>query len=123
MSLLLFYLGSEALVVGPRNTAVIVGQKMEMKCQVDSNLVHRLWSIQRTLERQSEPLATIWNGKYNIFDGHFGVDNSDFGFDGVLYTNSTTLDDAGIYICSVQRGSNQIEHHSAHLIVFGKLSS
>lgn len=106
MSLLLFYLGSEALVVGPRNTAVIVGQKMEMKCQVDSNLVHRLWSIQRTLERQSEPLATIWNGKYSVFNGHFRVDNSDFGFEGVLYTNSTTLDDAGIHICSCHHPSS-----------------
>jgi len=39
----------------------------------------------------------------------------------VLYTNSTEMDDAGIYTCAVQTAAaRQPDGYSAHLIVFGK---
>ena len=38
----------------------------------------------------------------------------------VLYTNSTEINDAGIYTCNVQTTGKQPAKYSAHLIVFGK---
>lgn len=97
-------LGIETLVVGPRNTAIIVGIKMEMKCEVDSDFIIREWSIQRTLTSKTETLFSNWK-KNKIFITHFGVNINDFG-SGMLYVNSTTLDDAGIYIMHNAEGSN-----------------
>lgn len=111
------------MVVGPRNTAVIVGRKMEMKCQVETNWTVRQWSVQRTLNQTNEVLVSMWNDKNRIFDAHFGVDVNDFGSAEILYANSITLEDAGIYTCGVQQGSKQPEYHTAMLLVFGKFSS
>lgn len=108
------------MVAGPRNTAVIVGQKLEMKCQVDNDVKVYEWLIQRTLASKTETLFTNSKNKSKISNPHFGVDVNQFGSAGVLYANSTALEDAGIYICAIPNGTEQTPKYSAHLIVFGK---
>lgn|SRR6218665_1272204 len=114
----------EASVVGPSNMAVIVGKRMEMKCQVDGGLIVREWSFQRTLTLNRKTLYTNWKNRSSIINAHFGVDVDEFG-SGKLYVNSTTLDDAGIYIClmGLRQVTMQPHQYRAHLIVFGTFSS
>lgn len=115
------YLGCDTLVVFPRNAAVIAGQRMEMKCEVDSGLIIRYWSIWRGTTSETEESIFVNSGisDTSIYNKHFGVDVTDSG-SGILYANSTTLDDAGIYICGIFNGSNTPQNYKAHLIVFGE---
>ena len=103
---------------------VIVGQRMEMKCQVGSNSTIRQWSLQRPFTSSSDSIIILINfkGRMTILNSHFGIAD---GMNGsvVLYTNSTELNDAGIYTCSVQKAGRQPDRYSAQLIVFGKLSN
>src|SRR6218665_681284 len=99
-------LESKTLIVGPSNTAVTVGKRMEIRCHVESGLIVREWSIQRTSTSNTQTLFTYWKNRSSINDAHFGVDVDEFG-SGILYVNSTTLDDAGIYSCTIQEGITQ----------------
>ena len=107
------------MVVGPSNTVVIVGQRMEMKCQVDNGLMVRQWSIQRTVTLKTDLLFNNVRNKTRISNGHVGVVVNDNG-SGILYVNSTTFDDAGIYICTVYQDTMQPSEYRANLIVLGK---
>ena|SRR6218665_2355232 len=113
-------LESKTLIVGPSNTAVTVGKRMEIRCQVDSSLIVREWSIQRTSTSNTQPLYTYRKNRSSITNAHVGVNVDEFG-SGILYINSTTLDDAGIYICTIQEGTMQPQKYRANLIVFSKL--
>ena len=101
---------------GPLNTVVNVGQRMDIKCHAAVNSTIREWSLKRP-STSEEIIFTNWKDKKMIINPHFGIVKV---ADGVLYTNSTELNDAGIYTCAVQTGRSQPNQYSAHLIVFGK---
>ena len=95
-----------------------------MQCQIGSNSTVREWSLQRPFTSISDSMIILMNfkGRRKVINSHFGIAD---GMNGsvVLYTNSTDLNDAGIYTCSVQKAGRQPDRYSAQLIVFGKLSN
>ena len=109
------------MIHGLRNTVVIAGQRVEMKCETDGNFVIREWSMQRPFTSTSnrEAILNNWNESMIIVNPHFGIVDGTNGSLG-LYTNFTEMNDAGIYTCSVQNSGRQPEQYSAQLIVFGQ---
>lgn len=116
------YSGSTGLIHGPRNTVVSVGERMKMKCQADSSSTVREWSMQRPFTSNPETIFKNWKDRKNINNPHFGI-VEDVNGSIILYTNSTEMDDAGIYTCTVQKIGSQPDRYSAQLIVFGKQSA
>lgn len=107
----------------PRNTAVVHGEAVEMECRTTNGSIVRQWTIERHSDRPKRKLKILRNWghdppKLNPDFAHFGVDIDQFG-SGVIYRNSTGLEDAGIYTCSVEVNS-RVFHYSAALIVLGK---
>ena len=92
-----------------------------MKCQVYANYPIREWSMQRFFNGASntDVIFANWKGRKNITNPHFGIAN-DMDGSVVLYKNSTELNDAGIYTCTVRRAGGQLDRYSAQLIVFGQ---
>ena len=87
-----------------------------MQCGEDNNYTIREWTNQRTINSSKSTIFLNWVGP-KIINSHFGIVD---GTAGVLYTNSTEMDDEGIYTCTVDQGRSQPGRQSAQLIVFGK---
>ena len=112
------YPGSNDFIDGPRNLVVIAGQAMQMECQADSNSTVSEWSMQMPFTKEKKTVFVNSKGQNKIKDEHFGIVE---GINGtvVLYTNSTEMNDSGIYTCAVQKTLKQPDRYSAQLIVFG----
>ena len=110
-----FYPVLTELVLAPINTVVVSGDVMRMSCLTSNNSKVGNWDIFTT---NLEPFTIYFPHKFHSLFKHFGVDVDGNG-PGVLYTNSTTLGDAGIYKCFSTIDGKEKEH-SAQLTVLGK---
>ena len=110
--------GLSQFIRTPLNTALIVGQRLELVCQPDGNFTIREWKSQRS-HIASSPIYGNWR-QPRIEDRRFGFD-IDNDSSVVIHLNSTELDDAGIYSCHIHAGTQQPRHCSAHVIVFGRV--
>ena len=89
-----------------------------MNCFVKNNSRVRKWD---TFTADHEPITLYSSGKTHPRFNHFVVEVDDNG-SGVIFTNSTKLNDAGIYKClSVTDG--RVKEHRAQLTVLGKNAS
>src|SRR6218665_964961 len=102
----------------PSNTALVVGQRLEMMCQPGFNYTVREWTSQPTFSSNLTKIYLHWSKPRIVGSQRFGyiLDNNSV----TLYLNSTEVDDAGNYDCAVQKGRKQPEHFNAQLIVLGK---
>lgn len=98
---------------------VRVGQRMEMTCHSGSNAIIREWSLRRPFTSNTEIIFVNLKNRKKINNPHFDIVESRNGSI-ILCTNSTEMEDAGIYTCAAQKVGRQPDRFSAHLIVFGK---
>lgn len=109
------------LTDGPKNLAVVAGERMSMECRMDAESKFRKWDffdvngVTTTVYRHLNERETgiILQGF-----SHFGVQVNARG-SGIIYANSTKLEDAGNYTCITRIGNNSDVKLSAQLIVFG----
>lgn len=94
-----------------------------MECRTSNESKVTTWYFVPSA-RRGRPLTLVANSgskihfRENISSG-FGV-NFDASGSGMIYFNSTTTDNAGIYICEAEKDSNSPKFKfSAELIVFG----
>lgn len=93
-----------------------------MECRTTSGSVVREWTRERHSGKGTEKLFINWEtapAETNPLFPQFGIDIDGSG-SGFLYCNSTELEDAGIYICSIVQDNSKLVLYSAHLIVLGK---
>src|SRR6218665_1901274 len=120
------------MTAAPRNAVVLAGDRAELKCRVDrSSTVNIIWEItkySRLVTNKSTLLKMESIARFdknvglvdlNISHLLFDVDNTGSG---IIYYNSTELEDAGIYNCRALIGSESIVY-SAQLIVLGEYHS
>lgn len=121
------------MTVTPRNTVVLAGERVELRCSVDRNSTINRWDVTRyslvvtgsTTVRAIETIAR--------FDKHLGlllVNKASLGFEvdstgsGIIDYNSIDLEDAGNYTCRAHVGPHQENiFYSAQLIVLGQWQS
>lgn len=110
------------IAVGPRNQAVIVGQRMAMECRTDDSSPVFKWQMTKPNGSRKERITqTSANGETKIYQAFQKFSyNVDAEGTAIIFTNSTESKDAGIYFCYVNDGQLQT---SAHLIVFGIIDS
>ena len=92
-----------------------------MECRTTNGSIVREWTRKRHSNTITEKLFLNWQTGKATTNSRFpqfsvDVDGSGSGF---LYSNSTELEDAGIYICTVYDNS-KILSYSANLIFLGK---
>ena len=107
--------------VAPRNNAVVAGDGMAMECRPTNGSTVFMWQRQQPMTPSSVTIFRNHDGMQNLtkrFSSRFGVDMDESG-SGLLYTNETLLDDAGLYICRIEMPTKHYEF-SAHLTVLGK---
>lgn len=114
--------GGDVFLSKPKNVALISGQRMEMECGTDNESKVTAWYFAPSTSNAS-PVTLVSNIGANIqfsenVSPEFGV-NFDANGSGIIYLNSTTMNDSGIYTCEVEKYQN-IMKFSAQLIVFGK---
>lgn len=106
----------------PRNLAVVAEDWMAMECRPTNGSIVFKWEV---LQSTSRSLRGIFvnhdgiRGLTNQYSSRFGVD-LDESCSGLVYTNATQLEDAGLYVCHIERSTEPSEFFSAHLIVLGK---
>jgi len=104
-------------IVGPSNTAVLAGDKMNMNCTTTNNSFVRKWTVYMT-NRATSTILQGFPWKLRGDFTHFRVDTNDNG-SATISTNSTRLNDAGVYRCHCETDGKDTEY-SAHLIVLGR---
>lgn len=105
----------------PKNVAVIAGQRMEMECRTYDGSKVTSWYYGSTGSSGTPITLAVNIGSKTQFSenisSEFGVD-FDANGSGKIYLNSTTIEDAGIYICETEKNFSTVKY-SAQLIVFG----
>src|SRR6218665_208809 len=114
--------GSCKVVSFPRNKAVVVGEAGQMECLTTNGSIVGQWTFERHSDKKIFKIMTNWGQELPALNPylahHFGA-NVDRKGSGVIYTNSSDLEDAGIYTC-ILKVNEQILKYSAMLIVLGK---
>ena|SRR6218665_2973777 len=92
---------------------------MSMECRTDVESRVLVWILIRA---DGEPFEVYLNGVQSPYFPeftHFGSQVNASG-SGIIYTNSTRMSDAGLYMCVTRQGSaGKIVRVTAHLTVFG----
>ena len=120
------------MTAAPRNAVVLAGDRVELECRVDrsstANIIWEITKYSRLVTNKSTLLKMESIARFdknvglvdlNISHLLFDVDNTGSG---IIYYNSTELEDAGIYNCRALIGSESIVY-SAQLIVLGEYHS
>src|SRR6218665_1327420 len=119
MDMLISFIAVGHIIFGPRNSAVVAGDAMSMECRTDEEFRVRGWILKRA---HGEPVPVYLHGDpipYLPEFTHFGAQVNASG-SGIIYTNSTRMSDAGLYMCVTRQGSaGKIVRVAAHLTVFG----
>lgn len=92
-----------------------------MECRTISGSHVLMWELDRPASSSRVAIFRNHDGKPRLippFSSRFGFD-MDESCSGLLYTNTTRLDDAGRYICRID-GENGEDEFSAYLTVLGK---
>src|SRR6218665_1832577 len=99
---------------------------MEMECRTIGGSIVQHWTVETNSIKGKQKIfvnkeAYKANAQLSLDVLRFGIDVDQNG-SGVLYLNSTTFDDAGIYTCRVQ-DKNRTLYYSGKLVVLGKIHS
>ena len=100
---------------------MVAGNWMAMECRPDNDWQVIMWDMEQPVTGSYETIFRNHDrmlGLTGQYSSRFGVD-MDESCSGLLYTNETLLEDAGLYICRIERSADRDEF-SAQLIVFGK---
>lgn len=100
---------------------MVAGNGMAMECRPTTGWKVFMWQLKQPVTSKSVTIFRNHDGIYELnktFSSRFGIDMDESG-SGLLYTNETLLDDAGLYICRIE-GSYEDDEYSAHLTVLGK---
>lgn len=118
------------MTVTPRNKVAMVGERVELECNVDRNSTVTKWEVTRYSRVVTNPTTVPEIETIARFDKIFGlalVNITHLGSDvdstgsGVIYYNSTDLEDAANYTCSAHVGPHKDTiFYSAQLIVLGE---
>jgi len=97
---------------------------MAMECRPDNGWKVFQWEMKQNMSIGLVTIFRNYNRRRELdknYSTRFGVD-MDERCSGLLYTNETQLDDAGLYFCRIERSIEPAEQNesSAHLIVLGK---
>lgn|SRR6218665_583547 len=118
------------MTITPRNTVVLAGERVELGCSVDRYSNVNRWEVtkyswvvtNKSTYRAIETVARLDKnfGFALVNITHLGLDVDSTG-SGIIYYNSTELEDAGNYTCRAYVGPPQDTiFYSAQLVVLGE---
>ena len=104
------------IAVAPSNTVVRDGEKLLLECRTNDESKVRKWTHYSTSRISTNIFRhpDIFHPNFRHFDVQVDADGS-----GIIRTNSTRPDDAGIYGCNA-RVDGKEETFTAHVVVIGK---
>ena len=108
-------------MVAPSNTAVVAGDWMAMECRTTNESHVDSWEFKRTTKINYVEIFINHDGRRGPttkLSSRFDVDMDESG-SGLLYTNTTQLNDAGLYLCCIDKNGAH-DSFSSHLTVLGK---